>query len=229
MAGRGKLVRLGRAAAILFGLLLAVPLCYGLTALSFSLFPVGGESQAADGVEIFVASNGIHTDLILPALSDAMDWSLEFGPSDFPDGKPIDGYLAFGWGDRGFYLETPNWSDLKLSTALSALFGSGGTVLHVFHIGRPALGEAVKSFRVSPAQLATLTRHVIASFRRDEAGRLIAIPGAHYARNDAFFEATGRYGPFTTCNEWVARGLRQSGLPAARWSPFPLGVMVSKQ
>jgi hypothetical protein len=39
-------------------------------------------------------------------------------------------YLAFGWGDKGFYLNTPEWADLKVSTALNAAFGLSSSAIH---------------------------------------------------------------------------------------------------
>ncbi|MFM7331368.1 MAG: DUF2459 domain-containing protein, partial [Brachymonas sp.] len=36
-----------------------------------------------------------------------------------------------GWGDRNFFLNTPTWDDLTLSTALNATFGLGSAALHI--------------------------------------------------------------------------------------------------
>ena len=40
-------------------------------------------------------------------------------------------YISIGWGDKGFYLDTPTWAELKLSTALIAGFGLGNAALHI--------------------------------------------------------------------------------------------------
>ena len=40
-----------------------------------------------------------------------------------------DRYVAIGWGDRGFYVDTPTWADLKLSTLCNALFVPSESVL----------------------------------------------------------------------------------------------------
>ena len=39
--------------------------------------------------------------------------------------------ISIGWGDKGFYLDTPTWAELKLSTALIAGFGLGNAALHI--------------------------------------------------------------------------------------------------
>lgn len=52
-----------------------------------------------------------------------MDWSQKI-PFSQTKGKSTDfNYIAFGWGDKGFYLDTPTWADLKFSTAFKAAFG----------------------------------------------------------------------------------------------------------
>ena len=45
-------------------------------------------------------------------------------------------YLAFGWGDKGFYLDTPEWSDLKASTAFKAAFALGNSAMHTTFINQ---------------------------------------------------------------------------------------------
>ena len=40
-------------------------------------------------------------------------------------------FVGLGWGDKGFYLETPTWADLKTSTALKAVSGYNTTAMHV--------------------------------------------------------------------------------------------------
>jgi len=50
------------------------------------------------------------------------------------------------------------------------------------------------------------------------------VPGAHYGRTDAFYEATGRYGLFFTCNQWTGQALRASGVPMPAWTPFDFNI-----
>ena len=64
-------------------------------------------------------------DLILPL--SALDSSFAAALQPTEDAR----YVAFGWGDRGFYLETPTWDDLKYSTVLKALFWHSPAVMHV--------------------------------------------------------------------------------------------------
>jgi hypothetical protein len=52
-----------------------------------------------------------------------MDWGKEL-PFDNTISKRYDfSYVSFGWGDKGFYLDTPSWAELQPSTAFVAAFG----------------------------------------------------------------------------------------------------------
>lgn len=79
-----------------------------------------GESQ--EGLDIYIITNGVHTDLILPYKNDLHDWTPFVKSIDTKSGSPTSQYVSFGWGDKGFYLETKTWADLKFSTAFNALF-----------------------------------------------------------------------------------------------------------
>ena len=56
-------------------------------------------------------------------------------------------------------------------------------------------------------------------------GRPQWIPHRHYDRNDAFYEGSGRYGLFFTCNSWANSVLKECGLPAAMWTATANGVL----
>ena len=65
-----------------------------------------------------ILTNGVHTDLVVPIKSAEIDWSKEI-PIENTNSKSTNfNYLSIGWGDKGFYLDTPTWADLKFSTCL---------------------------------------------------------------------------------------------------------------
>ena len=104
----------------------------GFTYLLF-FFPVN-KNAAAEGLKelsIFVMSNGVHTDIVVPVKNEIMDWTrmTKFEHTESKD--TTFKFVAFGWGDKGFYLETPQWSDLKFSVAFNAMFHLGSTAMHV--------------------------------------------------------------------------------------------------
>lgn len=83
--------------------------------LLLGLIPVNNNfTPVANGVEIYLISNAVHADIIVPKANDVFDWNKKFQPADFAGDISSKTHIAFGWGDRGFFLETETWDDLKL-------------------------------------------------------------------------------------------------------------------
>jgi uncharacterized protein (TIGR02117 family) len=193
-----------------------VLLLYWTVAAAVMFVPVHRNfQQAADGIEIFISSNGIHVDLILPVATTAMDWR-RAGLVTYPATT----HLALGWGQRDFYLKTRTWADFSLATGVKAVMWRPDTLVHVLELAAPPRGAVRLS--LSREQYGRLVRYVRASFAGQAVRR---VPGAGYGRYDNFYEGAGTYNPFMTCNEWVNRALAVAGVRAALWSPLPYGVM----
>jgi len=172
------------------------------------------------GVRILVESNGIHTGLVMPAQAAGVDWHRDFPAGDIADPRYAGlGWVAVGWGDRAFYVETPRWSDVRPLTVLRAAAGSPRTVLHVEHLGEPPVGDDDRAIVLTPDQYRRLAAFIRASIGPD--GRVA--PG--YGPSDIFYDARGRYSAVATCNEWTGRALRAAGVRVGIWTPFPVDVM----
>lgn len=196
------------------GILLLYILCMWL----LSLVPANEDFRQSetDFVEIFVMSNGVHTDLVLPYRTEERDWSLFFGAE--ADAKKVQPeFIAAGWGDKGFYLETPTWAELKFSTAFNALFFMSESAMHISFIRKPACDEACISLKISPAQYKILSEYVEKSFLIKNS-RISCITGASYGKYDVFYDAVGTYSFYYTCNSWANEGLKAAGIKAALWT-----------
>ena len=196
-------------------------------ALVLSMIPSNADVQSASDdaadTDIYVRSNGVHTDIVLP-LNDEVRALIPQADLHNADGQLK--YVSFGWGDKGFYLDTPTWADLKVSTAFVATFGLGSTAMHVEALATPVVGENVRRVRISDTQLNTLIAYIKSSFTYDAKGVVERInTTAHYNEHDAFYEAHGRYSLFTTCNEWTRKGLSLAGIPTAVFSPHEAGIL----
>ena len=206
----------------LFGL--ALVMIYLGAALVGSLVPANsGWTETPDGITIYVETNGYHTGIVVPVAAVGIDLSQTFRPTDLEDKRLAGNWLAIGWGDRDFYLNTPTWADLRPATALTALIGSGKTLLHIDHLDRPYPGDDQRAMRISHAEYTRLIAQIMASLKRGEDGYPIAIPG--YSNSDLFYEAKGHYSLLHTCNGWTAETLRRAGIKAPLWTPFSGGVM----
>jgi uncharacterized protein (TIGR02117 family) len=202
--------------------LLAIPGIYLFAALIGALVPVNsGWTEPDDGITIYVADNGVHADLVLPAYAQGLDWRPLVPRSDFANVPATAQWVAFGAGERRVYLETPTWADLSLKTAAIALTG-GERVMHVEWVSDPTY--AARAIRLTPEQYRRLWASIRAGFKLDSEGRPIRIEHPGYGPRDAFYEGVGKANAVHTCNQWVASRLRLAGVEAPLWSPFVNGL-----
>lgn len=205
---------------MLFGGLAGLVAVYLAIAYAMVLFPANTDVRRVphDTINAYVESNGVHTDVILPISSDIVDWQRYFPQSDFK-AVPADAkYIAIGWGDRDFYLNTPEWKDLTISLALGALVWQHKTVLHVSYLRAQDLSDYY-ALQMDRAQYDTLKRYILATAEmKDE--RPVALANSGYGNNDLFYEARGKYSFIETCNTWLGTGLRQAGVKVSYWTPI---------
>ncbi|SDE24181.1 TIGR02117 family protein [Niabella drilacis] len=177
-------------------------------------------------VTAFVLSNGVHTDIVLPVASVEKNWSRTFPYQYTLSRDTVYQWMAVGWGDKGFYLNTPEWKDLTFKTAFRATTGLGETALHVTYYKDIQENERCRKLILSEGQYRKLVRYIEASLDRDSLGNAVYIAThAQYNRDDAFYEAKGAYSLFHTCNSWTNDGLKAAGLKACRWAAFDRGIL----
>jgi len=180
-----------------------------------------GWTAPAQGVRILVEDNGIHTGLVLPVRAAGIDWSQDFPASDIADPRYARfGWVAIGWGDRAFYVETPTWGDVNPLTVLRAATGSTRTVLHVEHVDEPPLAPDTREIMLSDEQYRRLVAYIRAT--RGPGGKV----AGGYDVNDVFYDGRGSYNAIRTCNEWTGGALRAAGVRIGAWTPFPIDVMA---
>ena len=182
---------------------------------------VNKKKEQGSDVEIYILTNGVHTDIVLPIKSIHHDWSNFISSSNTKHPEINYDLVSFGWGDKGFYLKTPTWAELKFSTAFKAMFGLSATAMHVSYYKELKESENCKKILVSNATLQKLIAEIKKSFSQSKP---IAIPNAYYSNNDCFYDAVGTYHLFQTCNTWTNTTLKKSGLPACLWTPFDRGI-----
>lgn len=206
--------------------LLALPFLYLLGVLLGAVIPANsGWKEAERGVTIFIRTNGVHTWVMVPTVASGVDWRPMIEASHIKDPLQAGNHLAFGYGNRDFYLNTPTWSDLSLGTALSAALGAGPSLMHVDHETDPRLSEYERPLTLTPGEYRRLANFIRASFQRDLTGRTIPLPGRGYDSSDAFYEAQGPYNLLFTCNEWTGAALRAAGVETGFWTPLAQSVM----
>ncbi|MEM9887953.1 MAG: DUF2459 domain-containing protein [Bacteroidota bacterium] len=166
--------------------------------------------------DLYASTNGIHADLILPIsqIEPALLTQL--------DVRPQTTHVGFGWGDKKFYLETPNWSDLKFSTALQAMFWKSETAMHITYYN--GTYTHWKRRQICSSQNEALNAFLFASFTQTSNAEIQRLADG-YGSKDEFYEAQGNYSCFKTCNGWVNQGLKKAKIETAIWTPFDFGVL----
>ncbi len=216
--------RLGRVLLRIVAVAAALLLAYLLAACLGGRVIIATEGEGGDAdVSVYLLSNGVHTDIAVPLRHEVFDWTRLVDPADTCRDSSSACYVTFGWGDRGFYVETPRWRNLKIGTALRAVSGLGDSVIHATYYA--ALRETPDSIRldISRRQYRALAAGILASFRLDD-GRAVPVAGA-YGDHDAFYAAHGSYSLFRTCNTWTNARLRDGGLAHVLWTPFAGSLM----
>ena len=196
-------------------------------AAAFVLSRIGIEKEAdsSEDVEIYILTNGVHVDIVVPVRSELVDWSKQIRYDHTIGNDSSMQYLALGWGDKGFYLETPTWADLKFSVAVKAATGMSTSAIHATYYRKLEEGENCKKIYISKEQYARLVNYIQQSFKTDAQGNVINIKTtANYGGTDAFYEAKKSYSLFHTCNTWANNALKSCGQKACWWTPFDTGI-----
>ncbi|WP_417729682.1 TIGR02117 family protein [Roseovarius sp.] len=205
--------------------LAAIIAAYLLAALAGSLLPANRQWQSpADGIELFIETNGVHTGIVMPLRNPVQDWTGLIRPEHLADPSRYGSHVLVGWGHEGVYRNTRLWTDLRARDALSAIFGSSKVLIHVHHLNYP---QSYPHYRrrliVSDAEYRQIAAAIEAKFVLDGQGR--SQPSRGYGRDDLFYRSRGHYNAFYTCNNWTSDVLQQAGIRTGRWTPFQGGVM----
>lgn len=210
------------------GIILGIIFVYALLGY---LLPFIEVSAKDDGerkeIPIYIYTNGVHTDIVMPVKNDLHDWSTKIPFANTKSKKTDYQYVGIGWGDKGFYLDTPTWADLKFSTAFNAAFWLSDSAMHCSYYSKMTVADDCKMMMISKSQYRELVKFVDEKFDKDASGNYVLIPtDAVYSDNDAFYDAQGKYSFLNTCNTWANDALKSAGQKAALWTPTDYGIFL---
>ena len=175
-------------------------------------------------IPIYILTNGVHTDIVLPIKNEHHDWSNQLKFEHTKSKDTTYQYAALGWGDKGFYMETPTWADLKASTALKAASGLSTTAMHVTFYKDLKESNSCKKLQISSDNYKKLILFINESFQTKSGEYLKIETEAVYGKHDVFYEANGSYSLFYTCNSWANQALKAANQKAALWTISDSGI-----
>ncbi|HMR84040.1 MAG TPA: TIGR02117 family protein [Niabella sp.] len=182
--------------------------------------------QSPNDMTVYITTNGVHTDIVMPVKSEWMDWTryIKYADTDLKDTSYA--YVGIGWGDKGFYLQTPTWADLKFSVAFKAMTGLSSSAMHATFYKHMAEDSSTVALNISKEDYRDLAGYIVNSFDLDAHGNAILIPSVNdgYGNMDAFYEAKGSYHLFRTCNTWANSALKAAHQKAAIWTLLKDGI-----
>lgn len=208
---------------------IALLVIYVIAGLTLYYIPVNRNAnyKAPNDITIYLKSNGVHTDVVVPVRNDITDWT-QFVKYEHTDTKDSTyQYVGMGWGDKGFYLQTPEWKDLKVSVALKAALHLSSSAIHAtFYHSIDTTQPKCVALHISGDNYKLLSDYIQKSFDFDANKQTIHIPSINdgYGNSDAFYEAKGSYNLFYTCNTWTNNALKASHQKAAWWTLLDKGI-----
>ena len=170
-------------------------------------------------ITIYIYYDTMHSDIILDTNSSKIDWQNLF-PKLLKDKEYR--YLEFGWGDRDTYLNTPDWGDLRVSTAFYALFINTPALIHLIYFNHIDNFTNIKKVKVTKEQYRFIENRILKSF-----GDKITFVSKGYWGIDAFYSAKDKYNIFNTCNTWTGDILRDANITMSYWTPISYSVIYS--
>ncbi len=201
--------------------------CYFFLAFVLSRITVEGKNEAKSDIKIYLMKSGVHTDFVLPIKTDVIDWTKSFPRENTGFKDTTTKLIAIGWGDKNFYMNTPEWGDLTLKTALSAMTGLGNSAVHATYHYEILSDRPVIKLLLSKKQYKELANYIQDQLVKDKKGKTIYLPAKNkkvVSGNDAFYAANNRYSMILTCNSWINRGLKACHKRACLWTPFAGGI-----
>ncbi|WP_294316933.1 TIGR02117 family protein [uncultured Chryseobacterium sp.] len=210
------------------GILLGIIVLYAAAGYFLPFIEVSAKDDGQKKeIPIYIYTNGVHTDIVMPVKNDLQDWSMKIPYSNTKSKETDYRFVGIGWGDKGFYLDTPTWADLKFSTAFKAAFWLSESAMHCTYYKEMKEGEDCKKIIISRNQYKDLVKFVDEKFDKDAGGNYVLVPtNAVYGNNDAFYDAKGKYSFLDTCNTWANNALKAAGQKAAWWTPSDYGIFL---
>ncbi|MEM7073706.1 MAG: TIGR02117 family protein [Pseudomonadota bacterium] len=175
---------------------------------------------------IMLISGPIHYDIALPLTPATRAAFADLTETGMAVADPNARWLLVGWGAREFYTTAGGYADVSAKAVWRAIVGDA-SVLRVDLLGEIPASHDFPRIELNAAQYDRLVQAVANSFQRTADGTPVRLGTPGFTTTDGFYAAQGRFSLFRTCNTWVSRVLRASGVAFGVWTPTPYAVTLS--
>lgn len=176
---------------------------------------------------VYLSSDGLHTNLFVPLKTNVYNWTRLTSDSGTKF-SARDRYVQLGWGDRRFYMETPDWNQVNPLEALRALFfWQNSTAMFVKgHVAIPQTpNEGLKCVRLGKTDYLAMMDFINNSFQTNLQGQNQRL-GSGQDQQSSFYAAIGYYSLLNTCNSWTANALRSANVNTPLWGGLAQPIMM---
>jgi uncharacterized protein (TIGR02117 family) len=115
-------------------LIVTIFVSYVVAAFLGAFIPNGKSGGGSGDIEVHLVSGTIHFDVLIPATPVTLETFSFLEDAGVPISMTGVEWILVGWGARGFYIETKNFSDMKVRTVVQAVFGDAA-VMHFAAVG----------------------------------------------------------------------------------------------
>lgn len=209
---------------VFFSLLILYLLAYFI----LSRITVEGEKKSDAKIVVYFMNSGVHTDFVVPVKNKLVDWREYFPRENTKENDTSLNLIAIGWGDKDFYLNTPEWADLTFKTAFCAGFGLGTSAIHATYHASILTDRPTVKLLLTENQYKRLIQYIRKSLKFDKNQQTIILTPKNkkiLKKNDAYYDANRSFSFLLSCNTWVNNGLKASGQKACLWTSLPQGLL----
>ncbi|MEM1167902.1 MAG: DUF2459 domain-containing protein [Cyanobacteria bacterium P01_H01_bin.35] len=181
-------------------------------------------NSAKKGIPIYIYNTGIHTDILVPTKTKSWDWQEYLNLKLIANPSASINYLAFGFGDRAYFLETYTGTSLPIVTTFKALFLPTPSAMRVLAYKNIPQQYEIKCVMISQYNYLMLMEFINDSFQFDAQGnrRSLTIDPNYRV---GFYAAKDTYSILRACNDWTAEALRLAGVKTPLWSGLSRSIM----
>ena len=211
-----------------FIVFVSLVLIYFLIYFVLSRITVKAEKKLNPTIVVYLMNSGVHTDFVVPVKNEFMDWRTVFPRENTKNNDSTLQLIAIGWGDKDFYLNTPEWADLTVKTAVFAGLGLGTSAVHATYHSKLLTDRPTVKLVLTENQYKRLIKYVRKSLKfTPKNTTVLLLPNSKKVLkdNDAYYDANDSYSIVLSCNTWINNGLKASGQKACLWTPLPQGLL----